>query len=169
MFALRIWRHYLYGVKCTIYTDHKSLKYFFDQCDLNNRQRRWLDLVKHYDCDILYHPGKANVVADVLSRKATHYILRVKSLRMIVTPKLFDYIRDAPIESLTSSNPQKESIKGQLKKLINDSRKLKTSFGRIYKPRTRNVKQVLLDEAHKSKYSILPGSTNMYKDLKRYY
>ena len=56
VFALKIWRHYLYGVKCTIYTDHKSLKYFFDQRDLNNRQRRWLDLVKDYDCEILYHP-----------------------------------------------------------------------------------------------------------------
>ena len=85
VFALKIWRHYLFGVKCTIYTDHKSLKYFFDQRDLNNRQRRWLDLVKDYDCDILYHPGKANVVADALSRKTRHFPIRVKSLAMIVT------------------------------------------------------------------------------------
>ncbi|MES7588717.1 ribonuclease H family protein, partial [Cutibacterium acnes] len=69
VFALKIWRHYLYGEKCEIYTDHKSLKYFFTQKELNMRQRRWLELVKDYDCEILYHPGKANVVADALSRR----------------------------------------------------------------------------------------------------
>ncbi|KAL4017964.1 hypothetical protein IC575_021549 [Cucumis melo] len=72
VFALKIWRHYLYGEKIQIYTDHKSLKYFFTQKELNMRQRRWLELVKDYDCEILYHPGKANVVADALSRKVAH-------------------------------------------------------------------------------------------------
>ncbi|TYK22181.1 ty3-gypsy retrotransposon protein [Cucumis melo var. makuwa] len=72
VFALKIWRHYLYGEKIQIFTDHKSLKYFFTQKELNMRQRRWLELVKDYDCEILYHPGKANVVADVLSRKVAH-------------------------------------------------------------------------------------------------
>ena len=61
VFALKIWRHYLYGVRFTIYTDHQSLKYFMDQKNLNMRQRRWLELLKDYDCEILYHPGKANV------------------------------------------------------------------------------------------------------------
>ncbi|XP_041025395.1 uncharacterized protein LOC121265796 [Juglans microcarpa x Juglans regia] len=69
VFALKIWRHYLYGERCEIYTDHKSSKYFFTQKELNMRQRRWLELVKDYDCNINYHPGKANVVADALSRK----------------------------------------------------------------------------------------------------
>ena len=69
VFALKVWQHYLYGEKCEIYSGHKSLKYFFTQKDLNMRQRRWLELVKDYDCDILYHPGKANVVADALSRR----------------------------------------------------------------------------------------------------
>jgi ribonuclease HI len=64
--ALKIWRHYLFGQRCDIYTDHKSLKYIFTQSELNMRQRRWLELVKDYD----YHPGKANVVADALSRKS---------------------------------------------------------------------------------------------------
>ena len=72
VFALKIWRHYLYGEKTQIFTDHKSLKYFFTQNELNMRQRRWLELVKDYDVDIQYHPGKANVVADVLSRKTVH-------------------------------------------------------------------------------------------------
>ena len=70
MFALKIWRHYLYGKRCEIYIDHKSLKYFFTQKELNMRQRRWLDLIKCYDCEINYHPRKANVVVDVLSRKS---------------------------------------------------------------------------------------------------
>jgi hypothetical protein len=68
--ALKIWRHYLIGNKCDIYTNHKSLKYFFTQEDLNMRQRRWLELIKDYDLEIYYQPGKANVVADALSRKS---------------------------------------------------------------------------------------------------
>ena len=69
VFALKIWRHYLYGEKCFIYTDHKSLKYLPSQQELNLRQRRWMELINDYDCVINYHPGKANVVADALSRK----------------------------------------------------------------------------------------------------
>jgi hypothetical protein len=68
--ALKIWRHYLLGHKCQIYTDHKSLKYIFTRNDLNLRQRRWLELIKDYDLEIHYHLGKANVVADALSRKS---------------------------------------------------------------------------------------------------
>ena len=68
IFALRIWRHYLYGVPCRIFTDHKSLQYLFTQKELNMRQRRWIELIKDYECTIEYHPGKANVVADALSR-----------------------------------------------------------------------------------------------------
>jgi hypothetical protein len=67
--ALMIWRHYLMGHQCEIYSDHKSLKYIFTQNDLNLRQRRWLELIKDYDLGINYHPGKANVVAEALSRK----------------------------------------------------------------------------------------------------
>ncbi|GJV28473.1 retrotransposon protein, putative, ty3-gypsy subclass [Tanacetum coccineum] len=71
VFALKIWRHYLYGeIVCDIFTDHKSLKYIFTQRELNMRQRRWLELLKDYDTNIQYHPGKANVVADALSRKS---------------------------------------------------------------------------------------------------
>ena len=70
VFALKIWRHYLYEEKCFIYTDHKSLKYFPTQRELNLRQRRWMELIKDYDCVIDYHLGKANLVADALSRKS---------------------------------------------------------------------------------------------------
>ena len=76
--ALKIWRHYLIGNRCEVYSDHKSLKYLFTQPDLNLRQRRWLELIKDYDMGIHYHPGKANVVADALSRKAQCNALLLK-------------------------------------------------------------------------------------------
>jgi hypothetical protein len=79
--SLKIWRHYLMGTRCNIYTDHKSLKYIFTQADLNMRQRRWLELIKDYDLEVHYHPGKANVVADALSRKSHCYCLSTESYR----------------------------------------------------------------------------------------
>ena len=104
VFALKIWRHYLYGVKCTIYTDHKSLKYFFTQKELNMRQRRWLELLKDYDCEILYHPGKANVVADALSRKGECSPIKVKAMRLTVNTDLIGQIKEAQEEALKEEN-----------------------------------------------------------------
>ena len=77
--ALKIWRHYLMGTHCNIYTDHKSLKYIFTQSDLNIRQRRWLELIKDKDLEVYYHLGKANVVADALSHKVHCNGLSVES------------------------------------------------------------------------------------------
>src|SRR5688572_31719175 len=77
VFALKIWRHFLYGVHVDVYTDHKSLQYVFTQKDLNLRQRRWLELLKDYDMSVLYHPGKANVVADALSRMSMGSVAHV--------------------------------------------------------------------------------------------
>ncbi|XP_048502824.1 uncharacterized protein LOC125498626 [Beta vulgaris subsp. vulgaris] len=94
VFALKIWRHYLYGVSCRLFTDHKSLKYIFTQRDLNMRQRRWLELIKDYDLQLDYHEGKANVVADALSRKSKHSINAVS-----VPPRdLCDEFRKLEIE-----------------------------------------------------------------------
>jgi hypothetical protein len=78
--ALKIWRHYLLGNTCRIYTDHKSLKYILTQSELNMRQRRWLELIKDYDLEVHYHPGKANVVADALSRKSRYNCLLAEPL-----------------------------------------------------------------------------------------
>ena len=84
VFALKIWRHYLYGEKCRIYTDHKSLKYLLTQKEFNLRQRRWLELFKDYDCIIDYHLEKANVVVDALSRMAMAALLIQRSEWRIV-------------------------------------------------------------------------------------
>ncbi|GKA26228.1 putative reverse transcriptase domain-containing protein, partial [Tanacetum coccineum] len=93
VFALRLWRHYLYGTKCVVFTDHKSLQYILNQKELNMRQRCWIELLSDYDCEIRYHPRKANVVADTLSRKEMIKPLRVRALMMTVhndcnTPKM---------------------------------------------------------------------------------
>ncbi|GKA97962.1 retrotransposable element Tf2 [Tanacetum coccineum] len=123
--GIKVWRHYLYGVKIKIFIDHKSLKYFFDQRDLNIRQRRWLDLVKDYDCEILYHPGKANVVADALSRKTRHNTLTFKSLQMVVTPDFFKYIKAVQQEAWENEDINTERLVGQVQNLDEDSRGLR--------------------------------------------
>ena len=87
VFALRIWRHYLYGVPCRIFTDHKSLQYLFTQKELNMRQRRWIELIKDYECTIEYHPRKANVVADALSRRPMSSLSHV---RVVHLPRLIE-------------------------------------------------------------------------------
>ncbi|GKB42613.1 putative reverse transcriptase domain-containing protein [Tanacetum coccineum] len=84
VFALKNWRHYLYGTKSVIYTDHKSLQHIFDQKELNMRQRRWMELFSDYECEIRYHPGKANEVADALSRKERVKPRRVREMAMII-------------------------------------------------------------------------------------
>ncbi|KAK9057437.1 hypothetical protein SSX86_022272 [Deinandra increscens subsp. villosa] len=169
VFALKIWRHYLYGIPCTIYTDHKSLKYLFDQKELNMRQRRWLELIKDYDCEIHYHPGKANVVADALSRKGDYAPIKVKSMKLVITSSILDSIKKAQEEAVKEENWKKERIKGVVKDLVHEDNGLKYRFGRIWIPNTCGVKELLLDEAHKSRYSIHPGATKMYHDLKREY
>ncbi|GJZ26787.1 putative reverse transcriptase domain-containing protein [Tanacetum coccineum] len=88
VFALKIWRHYLYGTKCIVFSDHKSLQHILHQKELNMRQRRWLELLADYNCEIRYHPGKANVIADALSRKERIKPLRIRSLIKTVHPKL---------------------------------------------------------------------------------
>nr|GEY35150.1 putative reverse transcriptase domain-containing protein [Tanacetum cinerariifolium] len=110
VFALKIWRHYINGTKCTEFTDHKSLQHILDQKELNMRQRRWLELLSDYDCDIRYHPGKANVVADALSRKERDKPLRVRALVITISLNLPKQILEAQIEALKPENLKKEDV-----------------------------------------------------------
>nr|GEY18397.1 reverse transcriptase domain-containing protein [Tanacetum cinerariifolium] len=113
VFALKIWRPYLYGTKCTVFTDHKSLQHILDQKELNMRQRRWLELLSDYDCEIRYHPGKANVVADALSRKE-QVPLRVLALVMTIGLDLPKQILKAQTEARKPENIKNEDVGGML-------------------------------------------------------
>ncbi|GJU25749.1 putative reverse transcriptase domain-containing protein [Tanacetum coccineum] len=123
VFALKIWRHYLYGTKCTVFTDHKSLQHILDQKELNMRQRRWLELLSDYDCEIRYHPGKANVVADALSRKERVKPLRVRALVMTIGLDLPKRILEAQIEARKPENLKSEDVGGMLIERISKDQK----------------------------------------------
>ncbi|GJR63088.1 putative reverse transcriptase domain-containing protein, partial [Tanacetum coccineum] len=150
VFALRLWRHYLYGMKCVVFIDYKSLQYILNQKELNLRQRRWIELLSDYDYEIRYHPGKANVVANALSRKE----------------------RDKPLreEAMKGENVEAENL-GRLIKPIFEFRLDGTCcFGnRVWLPRFGGLRDLVMHESHKSKYSIHLGSDKMYQDLKSLY
>ncbi|KAJ0926533.1 putative nucleotidyltransferase, Ribonuclease H [Helianthus annuus] len=169
VFALKIWRHYLYGTHCTIFTDHKSLQHIFDQKDLNMRQRRWVELLNDYDCEIKYHPGKANVVADALSRKERAKPLRVRALEMTIQTDLTSRIHNAQQEALKPENIQAEFLRGMEAQLVPKEDGTLYFMGRIWVPLFGDLRTIILDEAHKSRYSIHPGSDKMYQDLKGFY
>ncbi|GKA93916.1 putative reverse transcriptase domain-containing protein [Tanacetum coccineum] len=104
VFALRLWRHYMYRAKCVVFTDHKSLQYILNQNELNMRQRRWIKLLSNYDYEICYHLGKVNIIADALSRKERIKPLRVRALVMIVHNNLPKQILDAQNEAMKQKN-----------------------------------------------------------------
>nr|GEZ08740.1 putative reverse transcriptase domain-containing protein [Tanacetum cinerariifolium] len=169
VFALKILRHYLYGTKCTVFTDHKSLQQILNKKELNMRQRRWLKLLADYDCEIHYHPGKANVVADALSRKKQIKPLRVRSLIMTIHPKLPSQILKPQTEALMQENVKVENLQGMDKSFqirLDGTRCIKN---RSWLPLFRGLRDLIMHESHKSKYSIHPGSDKIYQDLKKLY
>ncbi|XP_069152102.1 uncharacterized protein [Solanum lycopersicum] len=129
VFALKIWRHYLYGVHCEVFTDYRSLQYIFNQRDLNLRQRRWLELLKDYDMTILYHPGKTNAVADALSRKAVLAYMEARS-------SLLEQIRAQQFDDGDLCKIRDKVLEGEAKAAILDSEGVLRIKGRICVPRT---------------------------------
>ncbi|GJX89338.1 putative reverse transcriptase domain-containing protein [Tanacetum coccineum] len=169
VFALKIWRHYLYGTKCTVFTDHKSLQHILDQKELNMRQRRWLELLADYDCEIRYHPGKANVVADALSRKERIKPLRVRALVMTLHPKLPSQILEAQTEAIKEENIKAENLRGMDKAFEVRPDGTRCIKNRSWLPLFGDFRDLIMHESLKSKYSIHPGSDKMYQDLKKLY
>ncbi|GJW39979.1 putative reverse transcriptase domain-containing protein [Tanacetum coccineum] len=138
LFALKIWRHYLYETKSFIYTDHKSLQHIFSQKELNMQQRHWIELFSDYDCEIRYHPNKANVVADD---------------RILATQK------EACDESARLQKDLDEMIEHRNDRAL-------YYLDRIWVPLKGDVRNLIMNEAHKSKYSVYPGADKMYYDLR---
>ncbi|GJW72860.1 putative reverse transcriptase domain-containing protein [Tanacetum coccineum] len=117
VFALKRWRYYVYGTKYVVFTDHKSPQHILDQKELNMRQRRWLELLSDYDCEIRYHPGKANVVADALSQKERIKPLQVRALVMTISLDLPKQILSAQSEARKEENFINEDLHGMINKL----------------------------------------------------
>ncbi|GJV07025.1 putative reverse transcriptase domain-containing protein [Tanacetum coccineum] len=145
VFTLKIWRHYLYGTKCMVFIDHKSLQHNLDQKELNMRQRRWLELLSDYDCEIRYHPGKANTEA----RKPKNIKNEDVGSMLIENSKDLEKLRTEKLE------PRADGTLG-----LN---------GRSWLPCYGDLRNVIMHESHKSKYSIHPGSNKMYQDMKKLY
>nr|GEU39699.1 putative reverse transcriptase domain-containing protein [Tanacetum cinerariifolium] len=152
VFALRLWRHYLYGTKCAVFTDHKSLHYILNQKELNLRQHRWIELLSDHDCEIRYHLGKANVVVDALSQKERIKPLRIRALMMTIHNDLPKRIREAQEGVIKKKYVRKENL-GRLIKPIFEFRPNETHcFGNhVRLPRFCGLRNLVMHESHKSK------------------
>jgi hypothetical protein len=179
------------GKICELYTDHKSLKYIFTQSNLSLRQRRWLKLIKDYDLEINYHHGKANVVADALSRRSHVSLLVVDSipfelceefdklnLRIIVNTEAMEMEVDSSLLQEIQKGQLKDEKIQEIKHNIKEEKSPDFSEdnegvlwykGMICVPNVKELKDKILCEAHESAYSIHPGGNTMYHDLKTTY
>ncbi|KAL0291142.1 UNVERIFIED_CONTAM: Transposon Tf2-12 polyprotein [Sesamum calycinum] len=192
--ALKIWRHYLYGEKFQIFTDHKSLKYILTQKELNLRQRRWIELLKDYDCTIDFHPGKANVVANALSRKSSNtlaslgshnqtLLLKMRSMNtklevdqvagllaaLQLKPDFVDHIKEA-----RTRDPFLLRMRGKLKQGKKSNFSVRAdgvivNGERIGVTDADGLRKKILQEAHNAPYAMHLGTTKMYRNLKPYY
>jgi hypothetical protein len=182
--VLRTWRHYLIGNVAHIFTDHKSLKYFFTQADLNMRQRRWLELIKDFDLEIHYHPGKTNVVADALSHEAhCNYLPAVgisgeeSSIQRSPIMAQYNVTLTSVLRGEIIAAQTIDTGVAHIKRKLTEGDPKVNCFhmdeectlwfkDHLVVPKNHGLHKKVFDEAHTSKYSIHLGSTKMYHDLK---
>ncbi|WVZ89824.1 LOW QUALITY PROTEIN: hypothetical protein U9M48_036182, partial [Paspalum notatum var. saurae] len=186
VYALKKWRHYLLGNTCHIYTNHKSLKYIFTQPELNMRQRR---VDKDYDLEVHYHPGKANVVADALSRKAHYNFIEARptvgvlcyemgDIEMPTTleAELYNLVLEPTIKDQIIAAQKQDKGMAHIQDEINDRKKACFKLdeegvlwfkNRLVVPKDMELRKKILDEAHTSMFTMHPGSNKMYQDLKQ--
>ena len=175
VFELKI--HYLYGEKCFIYIDHKSLKYLPSQRELKLRQRRWMELIKDYDCMIDYHSRKANVVADALSRKTVQTLRALNAhlslsddgtvvVEFIARPNLLNQVLEAQKNDEKISAIIKQIGNGKETEFTVNENGVLYYKDRVCVPYDNDLRKSILDEAHSGSFAIHPCSIKMYQDLK---
>jgi hypothetical protein len=188
VFALKSWRHYFYGETCDIYTDHKSLKYIFTQKELNMRQRRWLELIKDYVLTFQYHPGKANVVADALSRTGVPRAVMPliadldrmgiifcyagvahEETKMLVQSSLREHVREAQLHDRLLWEVRKRIESGRPWEFTMEEDGTILFRGCLCVPQKSEVKMDILWEAHRTPYMVHPGETKMYQDMRQWW
>ena len=174
VFALKIWRHYLYGAQFCVFSDHKSLKYLFDQKELNVRQRRWMEFLKDYDFELLYHPGKANVVADTLSRKTvhtTHLMIKERELlekfrdmklhvelesgfircsNLTISSDFLDSVRERQLLDASLNRVREQLGLEETRDFALGNDSILRFQGKVCVPEDVEVKKLILEEGHKS-------------------
>ncbi|GKE24516.1 putative reverse transcriptase domain-containing protein [Tanacetum coccineum] len=160
---------YASSTKSVIYTDHKSLQHIFDQKELNMRQRRLIELFSNYECKIHYHPGKANVVADALSRKERVKPKRVRTMAMTVQSGVKGMILAAQGEAFDQENVLAEKLHGLDQQMERKGDRSLYFMDQIWISLVGGVRTVIMDEAHKSRYFVHPRANKMYYDLRDMY
>ena len=179
----------MYGAQFRVFSDHKSLKYLFDQKELNMRQRWWIEFLKDYDFELLYHPRKANVVADALSRKTVHvahlmikesellesfrdmklqFELKPKFIRcstLVISSEFLSLIREKQARDVSLQKVKELLRSDQTKEFALGSDGVLRFKGRVCVPDDAKLRRLVLEEGNKSRLSLHPGMTKMYQDL----